>query len=75
MLGRDSDRMKLLGTYDLVAKLTRRHVGCAVRIKYRGEDPTVSKNGNAMKIFDVQIKGTPSSSGDGSPITDEDIPF
>ena len=68
--------LKLLGTYDLVQKITRAHIGCQVRIKYRGTDPTISKNGNAMKIFHVQIKGTPSTQPrDSSPITDEDIPF
>jgi hypothetical protein len=75
MLGLGQKRMKLLGTYDLLQKLTRAHVGCSVRIKYRGENPDVSRNGNSLKVFDVQIKGTPSRSSDSSPITDEDIPF
>lgn len=76
MLGRGSDRLKLLGTYDLVQKLNRTHVGYPVRIKYRGEDPSISRNGNAMKIFDVQVKKQRDASfADGSPITDEDIPF
>src|SRR6267142_3583936 len=59
MLALGTKRLKLLGTYDLLQKLTRAHVGCAVRIKYRGENLDVSRNGNAMKVFDVQIKGTP----------------
>jgi hypothetical protein len=75
MLALGTKRLKLLGTYDLLQKLSRAHVGCGVRIKYRGENKDVSRNGNAMKVFDVQIKGTPAGFADGSPITDEDIPF
>jgi hypothetical protein len=74
VLAADARVVKLLGTYDLVQKLTRAHVGCMVRIKFRGTDPSITKNGNAMKIFHVMIKGTPTQEH-GSPITDEDIPF
>lgn len=80
-LGRDSKRLKLLATYDLAQKIGRSMIGQGIRIKYRGEDPSISKNGNAMKVFDVQTKaqaGAAASSSqfaDGSPITDEDIPF
>lgn len=74
VLTADARVVKLLGTYDLVQKLTRAHVGCMVRIKFLGTDPNVTKNGNAMKIFDIVIKGTPYQR-DSSPITDEDIPF
>lgn len=68
--------LKLLGTFDLVQKLDSRHIGCRVRLLYRGEDPEIKKGDNHMKIFQVQIKGTPSSAAAGpGPITDEDIPF
>jgi hypothetical protein len=73
MLALGPKRIRLLATYDLLQKLTRSHIGCAVRIKYRGEDKSVSRNGNALKVFDVQVKGTPQP--DNGPITDEDIPF
>jgi hypothetical protein len=66
---------KLLGTYDLVQKLDNRHIGCMVRILYRGEDPEIKKGDNHMKIFHVMIKGTPAAARPGGPITDEDIPF
>lgn len=68
--------LKLLGTFDLVQKLDGRHIGCRVRILYRGEDPEIKKGDNHMKIFQVQIKGTPSAAAAPTgPITDEDIPF
>lgn len=70
-------RLKLLATYDLSQKLTRAHMGMLVRIRYRGEDGTVKKGDNAMKVFDVHVKpdqNTPPER-DGGPITDEDIPF
>ena len=76
MLELGPKKMKLLGTYDLVQKLTRAHIGCAVRIKYLGENKEVSRNGNAMRVFDVQIKGAPAVSAENvAPISDEDIPF
>jgi hypothetical protein len=71
-------KIKLLGTYDLVQKLTRAHLGRMVRIKYRGTDPTITKNGNAMKVFHVIIKDAEPNAPpmrESSPITDEDIPF
>lgn len=67
--------LKLLGTYDLVQKLDGRHIGCRVRILYRGDDPEIKKGDNHMKIFHVQIKGTPAAVAPSGPITDEDIPF
>ncbi|SRR5579871_369959 len=70
-------RLKFLGTYDILQKLTREHVGCKVRIKYLGEDETVrgGPNNSAMKAFSIQIAGTPHSASQSGPITDEDIPF
>jgi len=68
--------VKLLGTYDLVQKLTARHIGWKVRIRYRGEDPEIKKGDNHMKIFHVQVKEPPSDyAPQTGPITDEDIPF
>lgn len=68
-------RLKFLGPYDLMQKLTRAHVGMLTRIKYLGEDETVKKNGNAMKVFDVHVRVDPDEQRHGGPITDEDIPF
>lgn len=72
-----SHRIRLLGTYDLVQKLNRTHIGMLVRIKYLGEDESVKKGDNAMRIFDVHVKKDSSAAthNDGTPITDEDIPF
>jgi hypothetical protein len=74
--GKDS-RFKFLGTYDLTQKLTPAHRGMLVRIKYLGEDATVKKGENAMKVFDVHVKPDPRDppTRDAGPITDDDIPF
>jgi len=74
VLAADQKVIKILGTYDLVQKLTRAHIGCMVRIKLLGTDPSIARNGNAMKVFHIMIKGTPTHQA-SSPITDEDIPF
>jgi hypothetical protein len=71
-------QFKFLGTFDIAQKLTSRHVGCQVRIKYLGEDENIrgGPNNTPMKVFSVQIKGTPTAANvHGVPITDEDIPF
>ena len=69
-------QVKCLGTYDLLQKINSTHIGCLMRITYLGEDETVKRGDNAMKVFDVQFKrpeGMPVQ--DSGPITDEDIPF
>ena len=70
-------RIKMLATYDLSQKLTAAHRGMQVRIKYLGEDETVKRGDNAMKVFDVQVRKDPDAvpGRDTGPITDEDIPF
>lgn len=70
-------RFKFLGTFDLLQKLTRQHTGCKVRIKYLGEDENIrgGANNTPMKVFSVQIQGTPSNGANSGPITDDDIPF
>jgi hypothetical protein len=72
----DGERLKFLGTYDLTQKIGREHIGKLLRIKFLGEDASIKKNGNAMKVFDVHVKPDPESpQRDSGPITDEDIPF
>jgi hypothetical protein len=61
--GVKGERIKFLATYDLAQKLTLAHRGMLVRIKYLGEDPTVKKGDNSMKVFDVQVKPDPNDSG------------
>lgn len=85
-----SHTIKMLGTYDLTQKLTRRHIGMLVRIKYRGQDESIKggPNNTPMKVFDVHTRPDPDAptpapdttpSGppdrDTGPITDDDIPF
>ncbi len=74
---KDPARIKFLATYDLAQKLTSAHVGMLVRVKYLGEDESVKKGDNFMKVFDVHVKPDPNAppARDGGPITDEDIPF
>ena len=72
----NTHRVKFLGTYDLAQKLTAAHRGMLVKVTYLGEDESVSRNGNAMKVFDVQVRKDPDAPDvDRGPITDEDIPF
>jgi hypothetical protein len=70
-------QVKCLATYDLLQKVGRQHIGAMMRITYLGEDETIKRGNNAMKVFDVQFKrpeGAPAPR-DSGPITDEDIPF
>ena len=82
----EQKRFKFLGTYDLVQKLNASHRGMLVRVKFLGTDPSISRNGNAMKVFDVMVKPDQATAvqpqaaqvkrlEDGTYITDEDIPF
>jgi hypothetical protein len=72
-----------LGTYDLVTKLRPEDRGHYVRIRFEGEDKSVTRNGNAMKKFKVEVSAEPVAKvpaggkhEDGSPnITDADVPF
>lgn len=68
-----------LGSYDLVSKIRTEDRGHYIRIRYEGEDRQVSRNGNAMKRFKVEVSEKPMRSGnalaDSSLITDADIPF
>lgn len=61
---------KFLGTYDLVQKLGAGDVGSLVIVTYLGDDNSVGVDkGNAMKVFQVQVKRDPAhdSAGDGPP--------
>jgi hypothetical protein len=77
LLALGEKHLKFLGTFDLCQKLNSRYIGCQVRVKYLGEDENIrgGPNNQPMKVFSVQIKGTPSREVQGGPITDEDIPF
>lgn len=45
----------LLGTFDLAMKLRMEDRGHAVRIRYEGENKNVTRHGNAMKCFHVEV--------------------
>lgn len=71
--------IKCLAPYDLRQKINRGHIGCAMRVKYLGEDENIrgGPQNSPMKIFSVQFKGTVNAEPNihGQVITDEDIPF
>lgn len=73
----ETHRIKMLATYDLLQKLGRSHIGMQVRIKYLGEDDSIRRGDNSMKVFDVQVRRNPDApvGRDSGPISDEDIPF
>jgi hypothetical protein len=65
---------KIIGTWDICAKLGRDDVGSNVRITFIGLDKTIVKNDTPMKVFEVLIEEK--QRRDANPeITDEDIPF
>lgn len=73
----DGKQFKLLGTYDIVQKLTatRKFVGYLVRIEFRGEDQEIKRGDNAMKIFAVQVKRLEQQQQVPFVPSDEDVPF
>lgn len=74
-----------LGVHQVNQKLRLEDRGHFVHVRYEGEDKSVSRNGNAMKIFHVRVskqKVSEMVTGKGSvdpvagtEITDYDIPF
>lgn len=71
----DQTLVKCLATYDLTQKISARMIGCMVRVTYLGEDEKIRRGNNAMKVFDVQYRGTLRDPGEPVPIGDGDIPF
>lgn len=72
--------VKFFGTADLLQKLKPAHVGYFLSIACRGEDKTVKRGENCMKVFDVFASKKPMradaiAASDGAEITDADIPF
>jgi hypothetical protein len=64
------------GTSQLDDLLRPDHVGHFVRIIYKGEDQGAGRHGNAMKLFQVfvSLEMAPGWAGNGTRITDEDLP-
>lgn len=73
----DSDEpVFFFGTHQLDQKIMLKDVGHHIAIICQGEDKSVSRNGNAMKIFRVNISRefAPGWANDGTQITDSDLP-
>lgn len=70
-----SGSVKFIATYDLLQKLTRKDIGKVVRITYTGDDESVAKNGNPMKVFSVFVKANSGKNAHGLEVSDADIPF
>jgi hypothetical protein len=72
----DEDRLySFLGTYDISQKLMPGDRGKYIEVSYVGENPDVSKAGNAMKVFRVAVSKEKAASVPSLGITDADIPF
>lgn len=71
-----SEPVFFYGTYQLDSKLRPSDVGHFIRILCRGEDKSVGRNGNNMKLFDVNVtkETAPGFANDGTEITDADLP-
>ncbi len=65
------------GTYQIDEKLSPRDVGHFISVTCKGEDKAVSRNGNAMKVFAVQVskEAAPGWATSGTQISDDDLPF
>ena len=78
----DDSCVEFLGTNQLDRKLRVTDKGRRISVRCTGEDPTVQKGDNRMKLFEVRVsksivKGAPvMAAHDADPgITDADIPF
>jgi hypothetical protein len=76
---KDGTILKVLPSYDLLQKLPPTRRGANVIVTYIGTDESVGRNGNAMKVYDVKIRGgnrgdVPSGVAE-TRITNDDIPF
>lgn len=70
------EKFFMIGTHQLDSKIVLKDLGHVLRIRYEGTDPSVTRNGNAMKKFHVQVsvRCAPGWAQDGTPITDDDLP-
>jgi hypothetical protein len=75
----EGERVCFLGTFGVTQKLGKSDCGKFVIVKYQGEDRGVTKNGNALRLFDVAVSQKPVVEGASLAaavgITDDDIPF
>ena len=73
----DGDTVFFFGTYQIDAQMRPADIGHYVSIVCMGEDKNVERGGNAMKVFQIKVskETAPGWAANGTPITDEDIPF
>jgi hypothetical protein len=66
-----------IGTHQLNTKLRPSDVGHRVEIRCQGEDTMIKRGENCMKVFQVRVSknAVRAAAGDGTEITDADIPF
>jgi hypothetical protein len=78
------EQTQFLGTYQLNAKLRASDKGHKIEIRCVGEDVTVKRGDNCMKVFEVMVSKNPvrsvafplvSNGTQTLEITDADIPF
>jgi hypothetical protein len=64
-----------LGAAQIIDCLRQDDLGKAFRIHCIGEDVTVKKGENCMKVFEIDVSRTPIMDPDSLEISDADIPF
>jgi hypothetical protein len=78
LLDDDGEQCTFLGTYQLNEKLRPADMGHKIVVRYEGLDTNVSRNGNPMRHFVVQISKNVINKAAAAlnlGITDDDIPF
>ena len=70
----DGEFCAFLGTHQLNTKLRPSDRGFYVSIRCEGQDESVQRNGNPMKLFKVLVSADKATDA-SLYITDEDIPF
>lgn len=70
----DGETFTFLTTYDLSRKLSRKHVGHFISVRFMGVDPSVKTQGDPMRLFKVMVSRQKEIAS-SLEITDDDIPF
>jgi hypothetical protein len=74
----DQEDVSFIGTYQINSKLRVRDVGHRISVICEGEDPSIRRGDNCMKLFGVKVsrERVLAASPTSDPgITDADIPF
>jgi hypothetical protein len=70
----DGELVSFLGTAQLNQKLRKADLAHYVVVRYEGDNAQAGRNGNAMKLFKVQVSKEDLPNAHGLLITDADIP-